>query len=156
MCHGVGTDHLGDLDLALSDQRARDGGAQQILALIQRVGAEHRKDEVLHEGLAQIVDEDLLHAEHFRFLARRPKLLALAEIGGEGHDLTLVGGLQPTQDHAGVQPARIGENHFLHILDAHAGKLLDARGSSAVAKGRQYQASVRAFPTGRYPRKLRR
>jgi hypothetical protein len=49
-----------DLDLALGDQRPRDRGAEQIEALIERVGAEHREDEVAHEFLAQVVDEDVL------------------------------------------------------------------------------------------------
>ena len=65
----IGADLLGDLDLPLGDQRARDRGAQQVLALIQRVGAEHREDEVADEGLAQVVDEDFLDAEHLRLLA---------------------------------------------------------------------------------------
>ena len=58
-------------------------------ALVERVGAEHREDEVAHELLAQIVDEDVLglDAEHLGLLARRLELLALAEIGGEGDDL---------------------------------------------------------------------
>ena len=62
----VGADLAGDLDLALGDQRPRDRGAEQILALIERVGAEHREDEVADELLAQIVDEDLLDAHAAR------------------------------------------------------------------------------------------
>jgi hypothetical protein len=51
---------LRDLDLALGDQRPGDRGAEQVLALIERIGAEHREDEVAHEFLAQILDEDVL------------------------------------------------------------------------------------------------
>jgi hypothetical protein len=29
--------------------------------------------------------------------------------------------LQPAQDHAGVQTARVGENDLLYILDGHGG-----------------------------------
>ena len=58
--HRVGADLLGDLDLLLGDQRAGDGGAEQIQALVLRVGAEHREDVVAHELLAQILDEDVL------------------------------------------------------------------------------------------------
>ncbi len=119
--HRVGADLFRDLDLPLCDQRARDGGAQQILALIQRVRAEHREHEILHERLTQIVDEDFLHPGHFGLLARRPQFLALAQVGGEGHDLASVGRLQPFQDHAGIQPARVGEHDFLYILDGHGG-----------------------------------
>ena len=85
----VGADLLGDLDLLLGDQRPRDGGAQQIDALIQRIGAEHGKDIVADEFLAQILDEDVLRldAEELSLLARGLDLLALAQIGGEGDDL---------------------------------------------------------------------
>ena len=127
MRHRIGADLFGDLDLALRDQRPGDRGAEQVLALIQRVGAEHREDEVAHEGLAQVVDEDFLHAEHLRLLARRAEFLALAEIGGEGDDLAAIGRLQPAQDHAGVEPAGIGEHDLLHVLHGHGGSFLSRR-----------------------------
>ena len=47
--------------------------------------------------------------------ARRLQLLALAEIGGEGDDLAIIGLLQPFQDHAGVEPARIGEDDAVDL-----------------------------------------
>ncbi len=117
--HRVGADLFGDLDLALRDQGPCDRGAQQILPLVQRVRAEHRKDEVPHEGFAEILDEDLAHAEHLRLAAGGLELLALTEIGGEGHDLATVFGLQPAQDHARVEPARIGQDNLLHRLACH-------------------------------------
>ena len=122
MGDGVGADLLGDLDLLLGDQRPRDRGAEQILPLVQRVGAEHREHVVAHEFLAQVLDEDVLRldAEQQRLLARRLELLALAEIGGEGDDLAAIGGLQPFQDDRGVEPARIGEHDFLDIGLCHA------------------------------------
>ena len=82
----------GDLDELLGDQRPRDRGAEQILPLVLGVGAEHREDVVAHEFLAQVLDEDVLglDAEQLRLLARRLQLLALAEVGGEGHDLAAV------------------------------------------------------------------
>ncbi len=93
MRHGVGADALGDLDLLLADQRPRDRGAEQVLALVQGVGAEHREHVVAHELFAQVLDEDVLRldAEHQGLLARGAKLLALAEIGREGHHLAAVG-----------------------------------------------------------------
>ena len=88
----VGAGHLGDLDLALGDQRPGDRGAEQIHALVERVGAEHREHVVAHELLAQVLDVDVLRldAEQLRLRARRLELLALAEIGGEGHHLALI------------------------------------------------------------------
>ena len=115
--HRVGADLLRDLDLLFGDQRPRDRGAEQILPLVERVRAEHREDVVAHELFAQILDEDVLRldAEKQRLLARGRELFALAEIGGEGDDLAAIGGLQPLQDDGGVEPAGIGEHHFLDI-----------------------------------------
>ncbi len=98
MGHRVGAGQLRDLDLALGDERPPDRGAEQIDAFIERVGAEHGEDEVAHELLAQILDEDLLHPHHLSLLARRAQFIALAEIGSEGHDLATIGRLQPFQD----------------------------------------------------------
>src|SRR5690606_6570735 len=86
----------------------------QVEALVHGIGAEHREDEVAHEFLAQVLDVDLLHAEHLGLAPRRLQLLALAEIGGEGHDLAAIGFLQPFQDDGGVEAAGIGQNDLLH------------------------------------------
>ena len=119
--HRVGADLRGDLDLLLGDQRPRDRGAEQVLPLVQRVGAEHREDVVADELLAQVLDEDVvrLDAEQQRLLARGRELLALAEVGGEGDDLAAIGGLQPLQDDRGVEPAGIGEDDFFDVASSH-------------------------------------
>ncbi len=125
---GIGADFLGDLDLLLGDERPRDRGAEQILALIKRVGAEHRKHVVADEFLAQILDEDVLRldAEHQRLLPRRLEFLALPEIGGKGDDLAAIGGLQPFQDDRGVETAGISQHDFFHVsfvrvIHSHSG-----------------------------------
>ncbi len=63
MGDGVGAGFIGDLDQALGDQRAGNGGAQQVLAFVDGVGAEHREDEVADELFAQVVDEDVLRLD---------------------------------------------------------------------------------------------
>jgi hypothetical protein len=85
------------------------------LALVDRVGAEHREHEVADEFLAHILDEDVLRfdAQQFGFLAGRIKLLALSEIGGEGHHLAAVLDFEPFQDDRGVETAGIGKDDFL-------------------------------------------
>ena len=120
---GVGADHAGDLDLAFGDQRPRDRGAEQILALVQGVGPEHREDVVPHELLAQVVDEDVLFldAQLQRLLARRRQLLALPQVGGEGHDLRAVFRLEPFQDDRGVEAAGIGKDDLLGRGLGHVG-----------------------------------
>jgi hypothetical protein len=118
MGDGVGADFLRDLDLFFGDQRPRDRSAEQILALVERVGPEHRKHVVADEFLAQILDKDVLRldAERERLGARRRKLFALAEIGREGDNLAAIGRLQPFQNDRGVEPAGIGQHDFLHVL----------------------------------------
>ena len=137
---GVGTHQLGDLDLALGDQRPGDRGAEQVLALVERVGAEHREHEIAHEFFAEIVDEDLLHAHHLGLLARRLQLFALADVGGEGHHLALVGVLQPTEDDRGVEAAGIGQNDLLDAA-AHNGSREDY-----VTKGIERPGSIGGKP----------
>ena len=112
MGHGVGAGRFGDLDLPLGDQGPGDGGAEQIDAFVKRVRPEHGEHEIAHELLAEILDEDLLDAEHLGLLARWCQLLALAEIGGEGDDLASIGLLKPFQDDRGVEPAGISEHHL--------------------------------------------
>ena len=105
-----------DLDLALGDERPRDRGAEQVHPLVERVGPEHGKHVVGHEGLPQILDEDLRDPHRLGLLPRRRDLLALAEIGGERHHLAAIGFLQPAQDDRGIEPAGIGEHYFFHVF----------------------------------------
>ena len=113
---------LRDLDEALGDERPGDRGAEQVDALVERIRAEHREDEIAHELLAHILDVDFLDAELLGLAARRLQLLALAEIGGEGDDLAAIGRLQPFQDDRGVEAAGIGE-HDLFDVTRHVGPL---------------------------------
>ena len=116
----ISTGEVGDFDQALGDQRTRDGSAEQVFAFVHGIGAEHRKYEIAHEFFAQIVDEDVirLDAEFQRLLACGFQFLALAEVGGEGDYLALVGILQPLQDDRSVESAGIGEDGFFDV--AHA------------------------------------
>ena len=92
-----------------------DGGAQQVLALVDGVGAEHREHEVAGELLAHVFDEDLGSSEHLGLAPGRLELLALPEIGGECDDLASVALLKPLQDDRGIQPAGVGEHHFPYV-----------------------------------------
>ena len=87
-------------------------------ALVDRVRPEHREDEVAGELLPEVVDEDGRRAEELRLAARGPELLALAEIGGEGHDVAAVALLQPSEDDGGVEAAGVGEHDLVHVRHA--------------------------------------
>ena len=51
---GVGFFFLRDVDLGLGDERTRDGGAEVILTLVDRVGADHRVNEIAREFFHEI------------------------------------------------------------------------------------------------------
>ena len=146
MGHRIGAGLGGDLDQPLRDQRPGDRGAEQIEPFVERVGAEHREDEVADEFLAHILDIDVLglDPEQLGLGARRLQLFALAEIGGEGDHLAAVFGLQPLQDDRGIQPAGIGEHDLLRGGSRH--------GPSGAAIG----AEVAAFPLAHKQRRGRR
>ena len=118
VAHGVGPHGPGDLDLLLGDQRPGDRRAEEVESLVLRVGAEHREHVVPHELVAKVFDEDVLglDAEQQGLLPRRLQLLALAEVGREGHDLAAVSGLQPLQDDGGVEPPGIGQDDAADLL----------------------------------------
>ncbi len=115
--YGVRSSLYRDLDLALGDQRPGDGRSQQVFALVDRVGPKHGEHEIAHEFLAQILDVDVfrLDPKLQRLTPRRLQFLALAEIGGKGHDLAVIHVLQPLQDDRGIQAARIGQHDFFDI-----------------------------------------
>src|SRR3546814_11894522 len=89
----VGAGFLSDFNQPLRNKRARDRGAEQIVALIARIGAHNREDEVADDFLAQIVDIDMigLDTNQLGLGARGHELLALAQAGGEWTDLPAPG-----------------------------------------------------------------
>ena len=114
MRNSLCADLVGDLDLALGDQRTSDGGAQQVLALVNRVAAKHGKHKIAHELFTQVVNEDVLFfdAKLNRLGTRGLELLALADVGGKRDDLALVDILQPFEDDGGIQAAGVGQHDF--------------------------------------------
>ena len=119
MRYSVSADGTGNFDLALGNQWPRDRGAKKVHAFIKRVGTEHREYIVAYKFFAQILDEDLLDAEHFGFRACRFNLFTLADIGGEGDNFGVILILQPAQNNRGIEPARIGEDDFFDVILFH-------------------------------------
>ncbi len=140
MGNGIGAGFVGDLNEALGDQRARDGGAQQILALVDGIGAEHGEYEVAHELLAQVVNIDFLDAHGLGLGAGGFEFLTLADIGGERHHLTAVVILQPAHDDRGVQTTGIGQYNFVYIRHFMFP-------GTVIKKGRTFYRRVRAIPS---------
>jgi hypothetical protein len=105
----------GDLDHALGDQRTRDGGAQQVAALVHRPGPDHGEHEVARELLPQVVHITLRGAALASLGLEARELLLLADVGGEADDFRAVGFLEPAEDDRGVEAARIREYDF-HVM----------------------------------------
>ena len=133
--------HAHDLDETLGDQRPRDRRAEQVLAFIDRVRAEHREHEVADEFFAQVVDEDLLDPHQLGLAAGRFEFLTLADVGGEGDDLAVIGFLQPFENDRGVQAAGIGEHDFLDGGFGHGDSRCVA-GRGALCRERRGEANV--------------
>ena len=110
---------LRDLDEALGDQRAGEGGAQQVLVLIDGAGLQGRPDEVLDEFLAQILDVELLRAGLLRLLVQRLELVALAHVRSAAHDSAAVVFLEPRDDDGRIQSAGIRKQHTIILLIGH-------------------------------------
>ena len=115
---GIRTREACDLDLAFGDQRTGDGGAQEILALVDGIGPEHREDVVAHELLAQVLDEDIFgfDTEFQRLFSGRFDLFALADVGGEGDHFAVVLVLEPFENDTGVETAGVGEYDFFDLF----------------------------------------
>ena len=112
---GVGAFGTGDFHEALGDQRAGHGGAEQVAAFIQSAGAEHGEDEVLGELFAQVFDIGLGRAGPEGFFVHAVQVVFLPHVGGHGDHFAAVVHLKPLEDNGGVQPAGIGEHHFLDV-----------------------------------------
>ena len=151
MRHRVGAGFLGDLDQPLRNQRPRDRGAEQVIALVPRIGAHHREDEIADEFLFQIVDIDMfgLDPHQLGLGARGLQFFALPQIGGEGHHFAAIGDLQPLQDDAGIETARIGEDDALEGL-GHDGTFGEGMTRARLAaRPRDATPAMRAAWSGR-------
>ena len=87
---GVGALQLGDLHHLLGDQRAGEGGAQQIVAFVERAGLHGGEDIVGQKLEAQVLDVALAGAGGHRLLLQAGQFVILAEVGAEADDLALV------------------------------------------------------------------
>ena len=115
MSDGLGTRLVGNVYQPLGYQGSRDAGTQKILTLVKGVAAEHREHKIPNELFAHIVDEDFLHPHARSLLARRFQFFSLPQVSGIGNDLTVIGLLQPLQDHRSVQATGICEHDFVEL-----------------------------------------
>jgi hypothetical protein len=151
MGDGIGAGFASDFDQALGNERAGNGGAQQIVAFVAGVGAHHGEHEIAHEFFAQVIDIDVLglHAHQFGLGARGGQLFALPKVGRKGYDFAIIGDLQPLEDDAGVETAGIGENDALDV--GHGGALRKKEFAGRLAGRRRGSKASRARPSAENP-----
>ncbi len=102
-------------DRELGDQRPAEGGEERVAVAVDGVGADRRRQELGGEALARVDDVALESAEPARLgLDHLVVLARLAEVDGEADDLGLVVVLDPLQHHAGVEAARVEQQHAVY------------------------------------------
>ena len=107
----------GDLHLVLGLQGPGDGGAQQVLALVDGARAQQGEQEVLRELVAQVEEVELGGARGHRLLLEARQVLVLPHVRADADDLgSLVVLLEPGDDDGGVQSPRVREDDLLHAL----------------------------------------
>jgi hypothetical protein len=114
--YGVCAHIGGNFHHAFGNEGTGDRCAQQIFTLVNGVGAEHGKNIIPNEFLAQIVDENLFGTQFFGLNPGGFQFLTLPNIGSEGDDVALILILQPFENHRGIQTAGISEDDFLDHL----------------------------------------
>ena len=105
---GVGFFLLGDFHHALGDERARDAGAEKILAFVNRAGAGCIGiNEVAREFLLQIINVNFGRAGLDGFGFEAVEFLFLPDVGAEADHLGVVFFLDPGHQHRGVESAGV-------------------------------------------------
>jgi hypothetical protein len=126
VAHRVCAGRAGDLHLGLGDERARDGRAEEIRALVHRVGAQHGEDEVADELLAEILDVHAGGAGAQGLLADGDQLLPLPEVGAVRDHVALVRLDEPAKDHGGIEASGVCQHDLPGFL-AHVRLLVAAQ-----------------------------
>ncbi len=143
MGHSVGANLSRDFNLLFGDQGPRNRRPQKIKTFILRVGPEHGEHIIADKFLAQIFNVNVLwlDAEQQSLGARGFKLLALAQIGREGHHFAAVGCLEPLENNGRVQPPRIGENDALDAVGGHVTTHQDVGGPIGLPEAPHYSCA---------------
>ena len=113
---GVAAGFEGDFDLALGEQRAGDGGAEEVLVLVDGAGADHAPEVFGDELFAHVGDVTFGGSGLFGLVLEAFELIsALADIAADGDHFAAIVFLEPGDDDRGVQTARVGECDFFRV-----------------------------------------
>ena len=102
----------GGLHRQLADQGSPERGEERVAAAVEGVRLDRAQHVLVDELLAGVHQHGLDGAELLRLAGDHvPVLARLAEVDRQGDDLGAVALLDPLQHHAGVEAARIEQQH---------------------------------------------
>ena len=107
----VSAERDAQLRLAARNDRPRHGGAEQILARVDRACSQRREDRLAHELVAQILHDQRLRALLPCALLEAGELLTLTDVGRHADHVGVVVLTQPRHDDGRVQAARVRQHH---------------------------------------------
>jgi hypothetical protein len=99
--------------LVFGDDGPRDGGAEQVLVLVDGAGADGGKYVVAEKLFAQVEDDGLLRAGRIGFGHDCVQIVALAHVGDHGDHVHAVIFVEPGNDDGGVEASRVCQYNFL-------------------------------------------
>ena len=85
--HSIGTFQEGHINLVFGLQRAGNGGAQEVLSLVDGAGSKHREEVVGYELLTDIPDVELAGTGRERPFLHLFEVLILADVRAHAHHL---------------------------------------------------------------------
>ena len=80
----------GNFHLCFRNQWPGDGSAEEVTTFIDRIGTEHRKDEITGEFLFQIKDMTGYRTGVFSFFGNTVELFSLTKIGAKSDNFTII------------------------------------------------------------------
>ena len=113
--YGIGTFLVGDVNEGFGDKGTGNGGAEQILVLVDAGSAHHGEDKVPGHFLAQVKHVGLDCTGFQGLFLDARKILGLAKVGCHCDNLALVGIDEPFENDRGVETAAVGKNNFFDV-----------------------------------------
>ena len=107
-----------NFDQLLADQRARNGGSEQISAFVNRVRLHRRENEIFCELLADIINIALGSAGGDGFPVEAGQFFFLPDVRAIGNDFGVIGLFDPLHNDRRIKPAGVSDYnlHFSNLL----------------------------------------
>src|SRR5262249_12281215 len=111
----VGAEFESDFRLALCDDRTRHGSAEEVGVFVDGASAQGRPNKVADKFFAEFFDGCGGSASGESFFVSGLQIFLLADVANHSDDFATVIFLEPGNDNAGVESARVGEHDFFRF-----------------------------------------